>query len=66
MLAITDLSEVENKYLDIEDIRPFPELPICVLIPTQDKDERRLIKESLQRQENFANLVAVYFSEQEG
>ena len=66
ILSITDLSEVEKKYIDIEDIKPFPELPICVLIPTMNKDTKRLIKESLQRQENFANFVAVYFSEQEG
>ena len=50
MLEITDLAEVENKYLDIEDIKPFPELPICILIPTQDKDSRKKIKESLQHQ----------------
>lgn len=34
MLSITDLLQVEDKYIDIDNIRPFAELPICVIVPS--------------------------------
>ena len=60
MLKFQDIYTVSEQYINIDSVRPFPELPICVLAVGRTKEQIEEVQESIRKQEGFANFQTVF------